>query len=165
MSGLEYHTLSMLNIAKFLCDLYPVLNRTYLYAGIIAHDFGKVLELSGVVATTYTTYGKLLGHINIAYGEIELAASELNIETEEERESVMILQHLILSHHGKYEFGSPKLPLTKEAEVLNFIDNMDARIVTLEKALQDVEPGNFTPRIFSLENRQFYKPKFEENEE
>jgi len=164
MSGLAYHTLSMLNIANFICDLYPVLNRTYLYAGIIAHDFGKVLELSGVVATSYTTYGKLLGHINIAYGEIELAAHEIGIETEEEQEAVMILQHLILSHHGKYEFGSPKLPLTKEAEVLNFIDNLDARITTLEKSLSDVQPGNFTPRIFSLENRQFYKPKFEENE-
>ena len=164
MSGLAYHTLSMLNIANFICDLYPALNRTYLYAGIIAHDFGKVLELSGVVATSYTTYGKLLGHINIAYGEIELAAHEIGIETEEEQEAVMILQHLILSHHGKYEFGSPKLPLTKEAEVLNFIDNLDARITTLEKSLSDVQPGNFTPRIFSLENRQFYKPKFEENE-
>lgn len=165
MGGLSYHTLSMLNIAKFLCDLYPVLNRSYLYAGIITHDFGKVLELSGFVATSYTTYGKLLGHINIAYGEIELAASELDIETDEERESVMILQHLILSHHGKYEFGSPKLPLTKEAEILNFIDNIDARINTLDKALADVAPGNFTPRIFALENRQFYKPKYEENEE
>jgi len=165
MSGLAYHTLSMLRLAKVICELYPSLNETYLYAGIIAHDFGKVLELSGVVATSYTTYGKLIGHINIAYGEVELAAHELDLQTSQERESVMILQHLILSHHGKYEFGSPKLPHIREAEVLNFIDNLDARITTLDKALAEVAAGAFTPRIFSLENRQFYKPKYEENEE
>ena len=164
MSGLAYHTLSMLKLAEAICDLYPVLNRSYLYAAIIIHDYGKVLELSSVVATAYTTYGKLLGHINIVYGEIELAAAQLDLQTEEEYEAVMLLQHMVLSHHGKYEFGSPKLPLTKEAEVLSFIDNIDARIATLDKALGEIEPGNFTPRIFSLENRQFYKPKFEENE-
>jgi len=165
MSGLAYHTLSMLRLAEHIGKLYPSLNMTYLYAGIIAHDFGKVLELSGVVATSYTTYGKLIGHINIAYGEVELAAHELGLDDAQARESVMILQHLILSHHGKYEFGSPKLPHIREAEVLNFIDNLDARITTLDKALAEVPAGSFTPRIFSLENRQFYKPKYEENKE
>jgi len=165
MSGLAYHTLSMLALAEAICNLYPVLNRSYLYAGIIVHDYGKVLELSGVVATSYTTYGKLLGHINIAYGEIELAAAEIGVETDEEKEAVMILQHMVLSHHGKYEFGSPKLPLTKEAEVLSYIDNIDARIISLERALSHIEPGEFTPRIFPLENRQFYKPRYEEEEE
>jgi 3'-5' exoribonuclease len=165
MSGLAYHTLSMLRLAEQIGQLYPSLNMTYLYAGIIAHDFGKVLELSGVVATSYTTYGKLIGHINIAYGEVEVAAHELGLDDPQAREAVMILQHLILSHHGKYEFGSPKLPHIREAEVLNFIDNLDARIITLDKALAEVPAGSFTPRIFSLENRQFYKPKYEENKE
>jgi 3'-5' exoribonuclease len=160
MSGLAYHTLCMLQIAEALVGLYPNLNRSYLYAGIIAHDYGKVLELSGVVATSYTTYGKLLGHINIAYGEIELAAAGLKLETEQELESVMILQHMVLSHHGKYEYGSPKLPLTREAEIISFIDNIDARLIMLDRALDGIDPGEFTPRIFSLENRQFYKPKF-----
>ncbi len=165
MSGLAYHTLCMLRVAEALANLYPSLNRSYLYAGIIVHDYGKVLELSGVVATSYTTYGKLLGHISIAYGEVELAAADLNLETEQELESVMLLQHMVLSHHGKYEYGSPKLPLTREAEIISFIDNIDARIIMLDRALEGVDPGEFTPRVFSLENRQFYKPKFSIDEE
>lgn len=165
MSGLAYHTLCMLRLANAIGTLYPSLNKSYLYAGIIAHDFGKVLELSGVVATSYTTYGKLLGHINIAYGEIELAASQLNLTEEQELESVMLLQHMVLSHHGKYEFGSPKLPQMKEAEIISFIDNIDARIIMMDRALENIEKGEFTPRIFSLENRQIYKPKFSIEEE
>lgn len=164
MSGLAYHTLSMLRMAEKIIELYPVLNRSYLYAGIIAHDFGKVVELSGVVATSYTTVGKLLGHINIGYGEIELAANELGFETEEEKEAVMILQHLVLSHHGKYEYGSPKLPQLLEAEVLSYIDDLDARITMINRALEGIEPGEFSPRVFSLENRQMYKPKYENEE-
>lgn len=167
LSGLAYHTLSMLRIAEMLCNLYPSLNRSHLYAGIIAHDYGKVVEMSGVVATYYTVPGKLLGHINIAYGEVGLAAESLGLSTEEELEAVMLLQHMVLSHHGKYEYGSPKLPMTREAEVLTFIDNLDARMAMMDRALDGIEPGEFTPRIFSMENRQLYQntldtPKSEE---
>jgi len=70
-----------------------------------------------------------------------------------------LLQHMILSHHGKNEFGSPVLPQIKEAEIVYLIDNMDARINMLEKALESVEPGSFSKRVFALENRAFYKPK------
>ena len=147
----------MLRIANVLCDLYPNVNRSHLYAGIIVHDYGKVIELSGVVATYYTTVGKLIGHINIAYGEIETAANELNLTTDEEKEAVMLLQHMVLAHHGKYEYGSPKLPMTREAELLTFIDNIDARMVMMDNALDGIEPGEFSPRIFSLENRQVYQ--------
>jgi 3'-5' exoribonuclease len=88
--------------------------------------------------------------------EIGNASIELGIEGEE----VTVLQHLILSHHGKYEYGSPKLPLIKEAEILHYIDNIDAKMNMLDRALERVEPGEYTERIFPLENRSFYKPKF-----
>lgn len=145
----------MLRQAKALCDIYPILNRSLLYSGIILHDLGKVKELSGPVATSYTVEGNLLGHISIVSDEIAQVAKEHNIEGEE----VLLLRHLVLSHHGKLEYGSPKLPMVKEAEILHFIDNIDARMMMFEKHLKKVDKGQFTERIFALENRQFYKPE------
>lgn len=159
MSGLAYHTDSMLRLADAMATLYPSLNRSYLYAGIILHDLGKVIELSGPVSPTYTTVGKLIGHINIIVSEIHVVAHELGLNSEAENESLMILEHLVLSHHGKYEYGSPKLPMMREAEMIHYIDNIDARMMMLDRALDATSPGEFTPRIFALENRQFYKPK------
>lgn len=80
-SGLSYHVLTMLEIAKSLCNIYPLLNRSLLYSSIILHDLGKVRELSGPVATTYTVEGNLLGHISIASDEVAEAAKELGIST------------------------------------------------------------------------------------
>lgn len=156
-SGLIYHTVTMLKIAQSLINIYPSLNKDLLYSGIILHDVGKTIELSGPIATTYTIEGELLGHISIMSDEVGRCAERLGIEGEE----VILLRHLILSHHGKYEFGSPKLPMVKEAEILNFIDNIDARMQMFEKNLTTVEPGTFSERIFGLENRQFYVPKFD----
>ncbi|PTK80484.1 3'-5' exoribonuclease YhaM [Staphylococcus haemolyticus] len=154
-SGLSYHVLTMLEIAKSLCNIYPLLNRSLLYSSIILHDLGKVRELSGSVATTYTVEGNLLGHISIASDEVAEAAKELGIDGEE----VMLLRHMILAHHGKMEFGSPKLPHLKEAEILFFIDNIDAKMNMFEKAFKKTDKGQFTERIFGMENRQFYNPE------
>src|SRR5699024_3866036 len=74
---------------------------------------------------------------------------------------VLILQHLVLSHHGKSEWGSPKPPLIQEAELLNFIDMIDAKMNMLNRALDKIKPGEFTERLFAMENRSFYKPNFE----
>ncbi|MEG0290377.1 MAG: HD domain-containing protein, partial [Erysipelotrichaceae bacterium] len=123
--------------------------------GVLVHDLGKLIELSGPVITEYTLEGKLLGHISIMQAKLTSVAKEQKIEGEE----VTLLRHMILSHHGVYEYGSPVLPMIPEAEILYFIDNMDARMNTMEKALNQVEPGEFTPRIFALENRMFYKSK------
>lgn len=154
-SGLSYHVLTMLEIAKSLCNIYPLLNRSLLYSSIFLHDLGKVRELSGPVATTYTVEGNLLGHISIASDEVAEAAKELGIDGEE----VMLLRHMILAHHGKMEFGSPKLPHLKEAEILFFIDNIDAKMNMFEKAFKKTDKGQFTERIFGMENRQFYNPE------
>ncbi len=158
VSGLAHHIISMLKLAKQLCELYPSLNKDLLYAGIILHDIGKIHELSGAISTSYTVPGTLLGHISIMVSEIEEVAEELKIEGEE----VVVLQHIVLSHHGKAEWGSPKPPMIKEAEMLHFIDNIDAKMNMLDRALSQIEPGEFTERVFALDNRSFYKPTFED---
>ncbi|HLR52372.1 MAG TPA: 3'-5' exoribonuclease YhaM [Candidatus Avamphibacillus sp.] len=159
VSGLAHHIVGMLSLAKKIHKLYPEVNKDLLYAGVILHDIGKLKELSGVVTANYTLEGKLLGHIPIMVEEIGHMAKELNIEGEE----VVILQHLILSHHGKAEWGSPKPPLVREAELLHLIDLIDAKMNMLNRALDKVNPGEFTPRLFVMDNRAFYKPTFEEN--
>ena len=156
VSGLAYHVVSMLDLAKSIAMLYPSLDKDLLFAGVILHDMGKVLELSGPISTVYTIEGNLLGHITIMINEIGKAAEELGISGEE----VLILQHLVLSHHGKAEWGSPKPPMIKEAEILHYIDNLDAKMNMLDRALDRVKPGEFTERIFALDNRSFYKPVF-----
>ncbi|HLR10334.1 MAG TPA: 3'-5' exoribonuclease YhaM [Sporosarcina sp.] len=158
VSGLIDHVVSMLKLGKAIAELYPTLNKDLLYAGIILHDIGKVTELSGPIGTQYTIEGNLIGHISIMVSEIEKAAVELNIEGEE----VMLLQHLVLSHHGKEEWGSPKRPMLKEAEMLHYIDNIDAKMNMLNRAMQQTTPGEFSERIFPMDNRAFYKPTFEQ---
>ncbi|MEG0368317.1 MAG: HD domain-containing protein [Coprobacillus sp.] len=159
VSGLAFHTLSMLQIADSLVHIYPQLNADLIYAGIALHDLGKTVELSGPVVPSYTLEGKLLGHISIAQAMISEAAKELNIEGEE----ITLLKHIILSHHGKNEFGSPVLPQIREAEIIYLIDNMDARINMFDKALESVDYGEYSKRIFALENRMIYKPKMYED--
>lgn len=156
VSGLGYHVVSMLELAKAISELYPSLDRDLLYSGIILHDLGKVIELSGPVSTSYTVEGNLLGHITIIVNEIGKTADELGIHGEE----VVVLQHIVLSHHGKLEWGSPKQPMIKEAEILHLIDNIDAKMNMLDRALTRVKPGDFSERIFPLDNRSFYKPTF-----
>jgi 3'-5' exoribonuclease len=156
VSGLAYHVVSMLDLAKVISGLYPSLDKDLLYAGVILHDLGKITELSGPISTSYTIEGNLLGHITIMINEIGKAAEELGISGEE----IMVLQHMVLSHHGKAEWGSPKPPLIKEAEILHYIDNIDAKMNMLDRALERVKPGEFSERVFALDNRSFYKPSF-----
>ena len=158
VSGLAYHVYTMLRVGESLCDIYETLDRNLLYAGIILHDIGKVKELSGAVNTTYTVEGNLIGHIVIATEEITKIAEELNIEGED----VMLLKHLILAHHGKLEYGSPKTPMILEAEILHMIDNIDARVLMMNKHIQNAEKGAFTQRVFPLEGRMLYRSQGEE---
>ncbi|GEN82764.1 3'-5' exoribonuclease YhaM [Sporosarcina luteola] len=157
VSGLLDHVVSMLKLGKAIADLYPSLNKDLLYAGVILHDIGKVIELSGPIGTQYTIEGNLLGHITIMVNEISKAADELEIDGEE----VMLLQHMVLSHHGKEEWGSPKRPMLMEAEMLHYIDNIDAKMNMLDRVMSKTENGEFTERIFPLDNRSFYKPNID----
>lgn len=156
-SGLAFHTVTMLEIASALSKIYTNLNTDLLFSAIILHDLGKTIELSGIDGTDYTIKGSLIGHIVLIDEEISKAITELSIN--EESEEVMLLRHMILSHHGKLEFGSPTCPKILEAEILHQIDNIDARMMMISTALESTKPGEMSQKVFGLENRVFYKHK------
>ncbi len=160
--GLITHTLSMCKVADLLCkNIYKNLNRDLLISGCMLHDLGKIVELSGPVGTIYTIEGKMIGHLVIGAMFVQNAAKELNIKSEE----ATLLAHMLLSHHGKLEYGSPVPPLIKEAVVLNMIDDMDAKINTMEKLLDNIPIGSYTDRIFTLDNRAIYKHSLDKSED
>ena len=154
-SGLLMHTVSMADIGSFLADYYGDIDKDMLITGILLHDMGKTIEFEGPVIYKYSLEGKLLGHISIMVSEIRRAAEGLKITGE----VPLLLEHMVLSHHGSNEFGSPILPLTKEALLLSLIDNLDSKMVFTAKALEGVNPGEFTNKLFPLDNRMMYKPK------
>ena len=154
-SGLLMHTVSMADLASFFVEHYPDINRDILITGVLLHDMGKTIEFEGPVIYKYSLEGKLLGHISIMVSEIRRAAEGLKITSE----VPLLLEHMVLSHHGYPEFGSPVLPLTKEALLLSLIDNMDSKMVIVQKALEGVNPGEFSQKVFPLDNRMIYKPK------
>ena len=145
----------MCEVAEFCAKHYPFLNYDLLISGCLLHDIGKVIELSGPIATKYTEEGNLLGHLTIGMSIVKEVADRLNIKSE----VPTLLEHMILSHHGKLEFGAAVLPLTPEALILSMIDDMDAKMMMLEKALKDVKEGEYSDRLFALDNRTFYKSK------
>jgi 3'-5' exoribonuclease len=155
-SGLLYHSICMADLAEQVAKLYPNLNRDVLIAGTIIHDIGKTIELSGPIATKFTLEGRLLGHISIMAGEIRVAAKELNMTGE----TPLILEHMVLSHHTKPEFGSPVPPETPEAVALSMIDDFDAKMNIVSKALETVEPGEWSSKIFTMDDRYFYNPLY-----
>ncbi|MCR4880247.1 MAG: HD domain-containing protein [Bacilli bacterium] len=154
-SGLLMHIVSMAKMGEFIAANYKNINRDLLITGIILHDIGKLTELEGPVIYHYSLEGKLLGHISIMAAEIKEAANKLNLKSE----VPLLLEHMILSHHGQHEYGSPVLPLTSEALALHLIDNTDSKLTILNKALDDTEEGQFTQKIFALDGRLFYKHK------
>lgn len=154
-SGLAYHSLCIAEICDFLASYYQDVNRDLLITASLLHDIGKMTELEGKAIFKYSTKGKLIGHISIFAGEIQEAGKALKIESE----VPTLLQHMILSHHGQYEFGSPVLPLTREALILSIVDSLDSKMVILDKAYEGVAPGEFTQKIFPLDGRMFYKAK------
>ena len=154
-SGLLMHSVSLGEHADYFAKYYPDINRDLLVTGALLHDFGKMIELEGPAVYHYSLEGKLLGHISIMCGELRMAAKELGITGE----TPILLEHMILSHHGQLEFGSPVLPLTKEALLLSMIDNLDSKMLVLDKAFTDVGEGEFTQKVYALDGRSFYKPK------
>lgn len=155
VGGLATHVWGMMKLALSICEIYPSLNKELLITGVILHDIGKCKELSGPVITEYTVEGKLLGHISIMQAVVAQVAKDNGLEGEE----AILVRHMILSHHGEYEYGSPILPMIPEAEILHYIDNIDARMNVFSKIYEGINDGEFTPRQFALENRAFYKSK------
>lgn len=164
LGGLLYHTLRMLYSGEKLGQVYGFLNMDYVYAGILLHDICKIIEMDadeyGIVSD-YNMEGKLLGHIIQGIKEIEIEGQKINID----REKSIVLQHMVLSHHYEPEFGSPKKPMTPEAELLHFLDTIDARMFDFEHALETVNPGEFTEKVWLLDNRNLYKLKQNDEKE
>jgi len=154
IGGLATHTSGMLKIGMSICELYPMVNRDYLIAGIILHDLGKIEELTSPVVTEYSTEGKLLGHISIMDARLAQIGQELKLDGSQE---LLLLRHMVLAHHGELEYGSPIRPETLEAELLSQIDNIDAKINIICKALDEIKPGEFSQKVFAMDNRVFYK--------
>ncbi|MBR4577388.1 MAG: CMP-binding protein [Clostridia bacterium] len=162
-SGLLHHTTDMLRLAQAMLEVYPWLNRDLLLAGVIIHDLAKMDELksdrTGNV-TDYTRDGQLLGHLVRGITNLNRVADRLNIHGE----TVTLLEHMLLSHHGETEYGSPKAPMFPEAEALHWIDIMDARMNTM-KGVEDKTPeGAFSEKIFSLD-RRIYHPMYTDSAE
>jgi 3'-5' exoribonuclease len=126
LGGLLEHTLSVSRLAEAVSGLYPALDRDLLLTGSLLHDIGKVAELSfHSYPFNYTDQGRLVGHLVLG---VTMVQDRINSITDFPDKLAMRLQHLILSHHGRYEFGSPTLPMMGEAFVLNFLDDLDAKL-------------------------------------
>lgn len=157
LHGLLMHTVDMLTMADFLAAQYgAVIDRDLLLAGTLLHDFAKAKEFAfselGLV-TSYSTRGQLLGHLVMGAQEAADAARELGIPEDKS----MLLQHMILSHHGEPEFGAAVRPLFAEAELLYHIDVIDSRMEIYREVLRDLPVGEFSDRVFALEHR-VYRP-------
>ena len=142
VGGLLEHTLSLAELAVLLCGHYPQVDRSMLLAGVFFHDLGKVRELDVGGTMSYTDEGRLVGHITIG---IEMMNERIARIPGFPPEIKLVLTHLVLSHHGTLEFGSPKRPKTLEAQVLSAIDDLDARINSFSTILDDeTQEGRWT---------------------
>lgn len=160
LGGLLEHIVTMMQVSDRIADLYPELDHDLLKLGIFLHDIGKLRELSYDRGFSYSDEGQLVGHVVIG---VEMLNEKLGIAGEllgEEvpEELVWRLKHLIVSHHGTYEFGSPRLPMTPEAIALHHLDNLDAKIQNYSQTIRDDlnADSNWTPYDPKL-GRRFYK--------
>lgn len=155
VGGLMLHTASIVEMAEKVCTVYPNVNRELLLSGAILHDVAKTFEMetskSGL-CSGYTVGGELIGHLVKGAMYVEETARQLGISSEK----TVLLEHMILSHHGVPEYGSPVRPMFLEAEILSALDSLDAVIFEINNASSKVKPGEFTERQWALDNRKLY---------
>lgn len=153
--GLLYHTLSIIKLADAVCRIYPAADKDLLFCGAIVHDLCKIDEFNlspaGLV-TGYSVKGELLGHLVMGAVKIADKAKELGISEEKS----MLLQHMVISHHGEPDFGAAVRPMFLEAEILSQLDKLDATIYEITTAVSEVGNGEFTGRQWALDNRKLY---------
>ena len=153
--GLLMHTLSIVRLCEGVCKVYPFVNRDLLLSGAILHDIAKLTEFevadSGI-ATGYSVRGNLLGHLAEGAMVVRKASKELGLPFQK----TMLLEHMILSHHGEPEFGAAVRPMFIEAELLSQLDLMDARIYEMREALQNTAENDFSGKLWALDNRKLY---------
>ena len=159
LGGLLEHVHNMMCCARAILPYYPKVQKDLVLAAIFVHDMGKTEELSYDMTFSYTDEGQLLGHLVQGVRMIHqkadaLAAAGTGIDSD----ILNSLLHTVLAHHGQYEFGSPKLPATAEAFMVNYLDNLDARMNQVTGVIDnDPSPGNWTPYVRTLETRLFKK--------
>ncbi len=155
IGGLLEHTLQVARSCMSICDVYPTLDRQTLLAGAVFHDLGKAWELSGGLVNAYTDEGKLLGHIQIGQDKLEPFLKRSKALDEKLK---LHLKHLVTSHHGEHDFGSPIRPKTPEAFVLHFADNMDAKLNIIDQAYAEMDRSGqeWSPYLRFLE-RDIYR--------
>ncbi len=155
--GLLYHILSMIKLGDSIVSLYPFVNKELLFGGIILHDIEKTEEMDsnnlGIVST-YTMEGQMLSHLIQGVTLVDRASEAVKGD----KEVKTLFQHMILSHHYEPEYGSPIKPMIIEAELLHYIDVIDARMYDMKKVIDSIDKGSFSEKIFSLNNRKIYKP-------
>ena len=157
LGGLLYHTKRMLMTGQRVCEVYTNLNPDLVLIGVILHDMEKLNEIEADVdgiASGYSFEGQMLGHLIQGVKTVDRMALEMGMD----REKALMLEHMILAHHYEPEFGSPKKPLFPEAEVLHYLDILDARMFDMQTALEATQPGEFSDRVWTLDNRKLYKP-------
>lgn len=155
--GLLYHMKRMIAMALRYCEVYTILNSDLLVAGVIIHDIEKLNEIlsdENGIASGYSFEGQLLGHLIQGIKTIDRLGEEVGMD----KEKTVMLEHMILSHHYEPEFGSPKKPLFPEAEILHYLDIVDARMYDMEEALFSTKPGEFSEKVWTLDNRKLYRP-------
>ncbi len=155
-AGLLYHIKRMLMTGEKICQVYTILDRSLVLAGVILHDMQKLNEISANemgIANEYSFEGNMLGHLVLGVRELEKDMEKLGFS----REKAVMVEHMILAHHYEPEFGSPKRPLFPEAEILHYLDIIDARMFDMEDALKNTKPGSFSEKIWTLDNRKLYK--------
>ena len=156
-SGLLHHTVSVLRAAEKLLPLYPFLNGDLLRAGAIIHDLSKTAEFLSDNAgnvSDYSAEGQLLGHLVHGVSQVKEAARRVNAEGE----TVLLLCHMVISHHGEPDHGSPRPPMFPEAEMLHMLDDMDAKMNEMEGVMRRTPEGAFSEKIWTLE-RRLYHPR------
>lgn len=134
IGGLLEHIVSVLKLANSVLPNYPVLDKDLLYAGIFFHDIGKITELSYTRSFKYTDEGMLVGHL---VSGVNMINEKARLIKDFPKNLLNVLVHLVLSHHGTHEWGSPKLPMTVESIALHYLDNFDAKIYAFNKAIID----------------------------
>lgn len=154
-SGLLQHTLSIVRLAQGVCRIYPFVDSDLLLSGAMLHDIAKLEELVAGetgIASGYSVEGTLLGHLVKGAMLIEKTAERLGVS----HDKAVLLEHMLISHHGDPEFGAAVRPLFIEADILSALDRLDARIVEVNNAVSGVEAGGFSSRQWALDNRAFY---------
>ena len=158
--GLLDHVVNLLRLADRVAPLYPALDRNLLLVGVLVHDIGKTQELESLQGFSYTDVGQLLGHVLLGLEIVDAKIRAIETRTGQrfEPEAAMRVKHMIASHHGQYEFGSPKLPMTLEAMALHHLDHLDAKMAgTIQLLQNEATAEDGWTQYQQSQGRKFYR--------